>query len=92
MSQAIIVSGQTKKVPKKFPKVSKIDKKGTYYQKLKISIYHMIHSFISQCNSIQKIIQYHFFSGKFNSKKYSFPGKFNSKIDSKILIWLDSIQ
>ena len=61
MSQAIIVSGQTKKVPKKFPKVSKIDKKGTYYQKLKISIYHMIHSFISQCNSIQKIIQYHFF-------------------------------
>ena len=35
------------------------------------------------------------FSGIFNSKNYSiifFPRKFNSKIHSKFLIWLDSIQ
>ena len=35
------------------------------------------------------------FSGIFNSKNYSiifFPRKFNSKIYSKFLIWLDSIQ
>ena len=46
------------------------------------------------------------FTIKFNSKDYSisffqeysiqknifFPGKFNSKIDSKFLIWLNSIQ
>ena len=36
-----------------------------------------------------------FCSGIFNSKDYSiayFPEKFNSKNDSKVLIWLDSIQ
>ena len=36
-----------------------------------------------------------FFSGIFNSKNYSitfFPRKFNSKFDSKIKIWLYSIQ
>ena len=55
----------------------------------------MNHSFISLSNSIQRIIQYNFFSGIFNSKNHSitfFTRKFNSKIDSKIRIWLYSIQ
>ena len=69
------------------------EKKRTFHQKWQISIQNMIHSFIS--NLIQRIIQYNFFQEYLIQKKYSiifFPGKFNSKIDSKILIWLDSIQ
>ena len=53
-------------------------KKGTFHQKWQVSNQNMIHSIISRKNSIQRIIQYQFFSGLFISK--------NSKIDSKFLI------
>ena len=54
----------------------------------------MIHFDHFCLNSIQNIIQY-FFPQNIQSKNYSMTflsGKFNSKIDSKIWIWLYSIQ
>ena len=71
-----------------------MDKKGDFSSKM-ANIDSKYDSFIHfTLNSIQRIIQYNLFSGIFNSKNYSrnfLPGKFNSKIDSKNLIWLDSI-
>jgi len=61
--------------------VSKIDKKGGLSSKT--------------ANIDSKIELFIHFSGIFNSENYSiifFPRKFNSKIYSKFLIWLDSIQ
>ena len=81
--------------PKIAQKVSKIDKKGGFSSKMANidSKYDSFIHFTIKFNSKDYSIS--FFSGIFNSKKYSiifFPGKFNSKIDSKFLIWLDSIQ
>ena len=75
--------------------MSKIDKKGGFSLK-KANIDSKYDSFIHftiKFNSNDYSIS--IFLGIFNSKNYStifFPGKLNSKIDSKFLIWLDSIQ
>ena len=77
-------------------KVSKIDKKRWDFSSKLANIDSNYDSFIHF--AIKVNLNNHsisFFSGIFNSKNYSiafFSGKFNSKIDSKFLIWLDSIQ
>ena len=73
----------------------KIDKKGGFPLKMANidSKYDSFIHFTVKFNSRDYSIS--FFSGIFNLKNYSitfFPGKFNSKIDSKFLIWIDSIQ
>merc|ERR1711884_507418 len=83
------------KVPKNYLKnVQNRLKKGFHKKMANIdSKYDSFIHFTIKFNSKDYSIS--FFSGIFNSKKYSiifFPGKFNSKIDSKFLIWLDSIQ
>jgi len=93
--QGIIDTGRMGQVPKNYLKnVQNILKKRLFVKngkyRFKIWFIHSFHDKI-QFKGLFNII----FSGMFNSKKYSiifFPGKFNSKIDSKFLIWLDSIQ
>ena len=94
-SQGIINTGWLAKVPKKCSKSVQNRQKGGFSSKMANidskfdSFIHFTKRFnskdysisIFQEYSIQKIIQYPFF-----------PRKFNSKIDSRILIWLDSIQ
>ena len=90
-SQGMINTGRIGKVPKNWPKsVQNRQKRGLFIKKGKYRFKNwVIHSFHNkiQFKGLFNII----FSGIFNSKNYSiifFPGKFNSKI----LIWLDSIQ
>ena len=94
-SQGMINTGRIGKVPKNWPKsVQNRQKRGLIIKNGKYRFKNwVIHSFHDkiQFKGLFNII----FSGIFNSKNYSiifFPRKFNSKIDSKILIWLDSIQ
>ena len=94
-SQGMINTGRIGKVPKNWPKsVQNRQKRGLIIKNGKYRFKNwVIHSFHDkiQFKGLFNII----FSGIFNSKNYSiifFPRKFNSKIDSKFLIWLDSIQ
>ena len=90
-SQGMINTGRIGKVPKNVQNRQKrglIIKNGKY--RFKNWAIHSFHDKI-QFKGLFNII----FSGIFNSKNYSiifFPRKFNSKIYSKFLIWLDSIQ
>ena len=94
-SQGMINTGRIGKVPKNWPKsVQNRQKRGLIIKngkyRLKNWVIHSFHDKI-QFKGLFNII----FSGIFNSKNYSiifFPRKFNSKIYSKFLIWLDSIQ
>ena len=75
--------------------MSKIDQKRGFSSKMANidSNYDSFIHFTIKFNSKDYLIS--FCSGIFNSKDYSiayFPEKFNSKNDSKVLIWLDSIQ
>ena len=94
-SQGMINTGRIGKVPKNWPKsVQNRQKRGLIIKNGKYRFKNwVIHSFHDkiQFKGLFNII----FSGIFNSKNYSiifFPRKFNSKIYSKFLIWLDSIQ
>ena len=94
-SQGMINTGRIGKVPKNWPKsVQNRQKRGLIIKNGKYQFKNwVIHSFHDkiQFKGLFNII----FSGIFNSKNYSiifFPRKFNSKIYSKFLIWLDSIQ
>ena len=95
-SQGIMDTGQIGKGPKNCPKSVKYrQKKGGFSSKIANidSKYDSLIHFTIKFNLKDYSIS--FFSGIFNSKNYSttfFPGKFNSKIDSKIRIWLYSIQ
>ena len=94
-SQGMISTGRIGKVLKNWPKsVQNRQKRGLFIKngkyRFKIWFIHSFHDKI-QFKGLFNII----FSGIFNSKNYSiifFPRKFNSKIYSKFLIWLDSIQ
>ena len=93
--QGIIDTGRMGQVPKNYLKnVQNRLKKGLFikYGKYRFKIW-FIHSFHdkNQFKGLFNII----ISGIFNSKNYLmifFPGKFNSRIDSKFLVWLESIQ
>ena len=95
ISQGIIDTGRMGKVPKNYLKnVQNRLKKGLFIKngkyRFKIWFIHSFHDKI-QFKGLFNIN----FLGIFNSKKYSiifFHRKFNSKIDSKILIWIDPIQ
>ena len=94
-SQGMINTGRIGKMPKNWPKsVQNRQKRGLIIKNGKYRFKNwVIHSFHDkiQFKGLFNII----FSGIFNSKNYSiifFPRKFNSKIYSKFLIWLDSIQ
>ena len=94
-SQGMINTGRIGKVPKNWPKsVQNRQKRGLIIKNGKYRFKNwVIHSFHDkiQFNGLFNII----FSGILISKKLFnnlFPRKFNLKIDSRILIWLDSIQ
>ena len=74
-------------MPKKCPKLTK---KGAFHQKWQILIQNMIHSLIARKIQLKGYFKMIFF-GNIQFKKLFKNLFFNSKIDSKILIWLDSI-